>query len=629
MTSFYLSMLITVPTYSSRFEVMEMCWQEADDRPTADDMMAFLQQIDEESTNSPAHSVHRQRSIDSDKFVPNGPSTPTHGFSTTILSPKVGKHSTQHVAEVLVHRVDDTDFIARNEGASGFEDDFSKINIRKNTKSDGFEDDFVHCDNDKVGSDDEISQNDTSILAFGGNASEMSETESLDKVKHISTDPNMNVLTEPVPITMSTPSKTNGSDQLNLPNTKPRKTDLFKTALDNQVNQSSSEQYLTATDMNTNNSCATKSWTEAETNGKHSNENQNDEGYRTDPSRTPDIIVSTNLTDLHEHEDNNETSLDMNRLSVNDSSRTTDPETEKAKEIYISKGATLPPSSLHKSRSLGTIPEDGIPSDDTSQTGVVFDEPGSAASEDIGQGFEGFEWDDYIGEELVGRVRYTSDESPRPTEEFTEWTFDPESGSETSTSKPGSIASESDGEVTRSTPTSIDTRAYIANLLSNRLNTLAQQTKTNHYSNSSSFYSFSQYDDSFEHAYSDTESPPFSPMSPIAENPNAMEILKHEIDLENLSAARILNNQSYEHNDLQPETSISMPLNTRNLENSEAQNTNIAHDLEPKSEMKVGEHTADDNQPSTDVKSVDSLQLEEYFVWVDNQKRQGQVTILI
>ena len=606
-----------------------MCWQEADDRPTADDMMAFLQQIDEESTNSPAHSVHRQRSIDSDKFVPNGPSTPTHGFSTTILSPKVGKHSTQHVAEVLVHRVDDTDFIARNEGASGFEDDFSKINIRKNTKSDGFEDDFVHCDSDKVGSDDEISQNDTSILAFGGNASEMSETESLDKVKHISTDPNMNVLTEPVPITMSTPSKTNGSDQLNLPNTKPRKSDLFKTALDNQVNQSSSEQYLTATDMNTNNSCVTKSWTEAETSGKHSNENQNDEGYRTDPSRTPDIIVSTNLTDLHEHEDNKETSLDMNRLSVNDSSRTTDPETEKAKEIYISKGATLPPSSLHKSRSLGTIPEDGIPSDDTSQTGIVFDEPGSAASEDIGQGFEGFEWDDYIGEELVGRVRYTSDESPRPMEEFTEWTFDPESGSENSTSKPGSIASESDGEVTRSTPTSIDTRAYIANLLSNRLNSLAQQTKTNHYSNSSSFYSFSQYDDSFEHAYSDTESPPFSPMSPIAENPNAMEILKHEIDLENLSAARILNNQSYEHNDLQSETSISTPLNTRNLENSEAQNTNIAHDIEQKSDMKAREHIADDNQPSTDVKSVDSLQLEEGFVWVDNQKSQGQVTIFI
>ena len=621
-------------TYFSRFEVMEMCWQEADDRPTAEDMMAFLQQIDEESvtqTNSPVHSVHRQRSIDSDKFVPNGPSTPTHGFSTTILSPKVGKHSTKHVAEVLVHRVDDTDFVARNDGASGFEDDFSKINIRKNTIGEGFEDNFVHCDN-KTGSDDEISQNDTSILAFGGNASEVSDSEVPDKVKHISTDPNMNVLTEPVPVIMSTPSKQNGSEQLNLPSTKTRQSDLFKTALDNQGSQCSSAQYLTAMDMNTYNSGATKSWTESETSGKHLNENQNDEGYRTDTNRTPDIIVSSNLTDLHEHEDNNEPSLDVNKLSVNDSGRTTDPETEKAKEIYISKGATLPPSSLHKSRSLGTIPEDGIPSDDVSQTEVVFEEPTSG---EIGQGFEGFEWDDYIGEELVGRVRYTSDESPRPTEEFTEWTFDQESGSEASNSKPGSIASESDGEVTRSTPTSIDTRAYIANLLSNRLNSLAQQTSRNQYSNSSSFYSFSQYDDAFEHAYSDTESPPFSPMSPIAENPNAIEILKHEIDLENASAALSLNNQNYDHNDLLHKTSLSMLSNT-NSDNFETQNTDVVHDInhyathdiEPKPGKTTTEPIADDNKPTADVRSLDSLQLEEEFVWVDNHERHGQVITL-
>ena len=606
-----------------------MCWQETDDRPTAEDILAFLQQIDEESaiqTNSPKHSVHRQRSLDSDKFVPNGPSTPTHGFSTTILSPKVGKHSTRHVAEVLVHRVDDTDFVARNDGASGFEDDFSKINIRKNTTGEGFEDDFVHCDN-KAGFDSEISQNDTSILAFGGNVSEVSENEVSDKFKHISTDPNMNLLTEPVPVVMSTPSKQNGSDELNLPNTRTRQSDLFKTALDNQGSQSSGAQYLTAMDMNSCNSGVTRSAVESEINGKHLSENQNDEGYRTDTNRTPDIIVSTNLTDLHEHEDNHETSVDENKLSVNDSGRTSDPETEKAKEIYISKGATLPPSSLHKSRSLGTIPEDGIPSDNTSQTGVLFDEP---ASEEIGQGFE---WDDYIGEELVGRVRYTSDESPRPTEEFTEWTFDQESGSEASNSKPGSIASESDGEVTRSTPTSIDTRAYIANLLSNRLNSLAKQTNSSQYSNSSSFYSFSQYDDSFEHAYSDSESPLFSPMSPIAENPNDIEILQHEIDLENTSSVSSMYNQNHEINDMQVEPTLGMLASATKLDNFETQNT-APHDLESapydieQSGMSMTEPVVDDKQPTADVRSLDSLQLEEEFVWVDNQERQGQVTRL-
>lgn len=593
----------------SRYEVMEMCWQEADDRPTADDILAFLQQIDEESSmqpNSPKHSVQRQRSSDSDKIVLNGPSTPTHGFSTTILSPKAGKHSTQHVAEVLVHRVDDTDFVSRNNNTElGFEDDFSKVNIRKNTTGDGFEDDFVLCN------EGELSQND-SILAYGGNASEVSETDISDRVKHISTDPNMNLLTEPVPVVMSTPSKQNDFDQLNLPDTRTNQSELFRTAVANQGTQSSSAQYLTAMDTNSSNSSVSKSVAESEINSKHLTENQNDEGYRTDPNRTPDIIVSTNLTDLHEPDNIHEPSVDENMLSVNDSSRTSDPETERAKEIYISKGAALPPSSVHKSRSLGTIPEDGIPSDNTSQSGVVFDEP---MNEEIGQGFE---WDDYIGEQLVGRVRYTSDESPRPNEEFTEWTFDQDSGSEASNSKPGSIASESDGEVTRPTTTSIDTRAYIANLLTSRLNSLARQTNPSHYTDSSSFYSFSQYDDSFEHVYSDSESPPFSPMSPIAENPDDIEILEHETEHEEMLATSTLGDQKHDQNDLQDEFTHSIITNKTNSHNHK---THELTALDPQPDVTV-------IQPTTDDKSEDSLMLEEEFVWVDNQERQGQVNIL-
>ena len=599
-----------------------MCWQEADDRPTAEDILAFLQQIDEESSTqrkSPKHSVQRQKSSDSDKIiVQNGPTSPTHGFSTTILSPKVGKHSTRHVAEVLVHRVDDPDFVSRNHNEDlGFEDDFSKINIRKNKSGEGFEDDFVQSDSKNSFSND-LSQND-SILAYGGNASETNDNGETDRVKHIiSTDPNINLLTEPVPVEMSTPSKPTGSDQLNLPDTRTNQSESFNTAFSNQGMQGLSSQYQTAMEPNSYNSGANRTVDESEINSKHVSENQNDEGYRTDTNRTPDIIVSTNQTDLHDSEVHQEQSSDKNRLSVNDySGRTSDLETERAKEIYMSKGAALPPSSLHKSRSLGTIPEDGIPSDNTSQSGVVFDEP---ASEEIGQGFE---WDDYIGEELVGRVRYMSDESPRPNEEFTEWTFDQESGSEASNSKPGSIASDSDGEVTRhTTTTTIDTRAYIANLLTNRLNSLARQTTNpSPYSDNSTFYSFSQYDDPFEHASNDSESPPFSPMSPIAENPNDLETLEHEIDLENASVSPIENDlkQKHDNHELQNESKLSILTSAQNSNDLEIQ-TFAAHDLEPHQDSNVAQSTAED-------KSDESVQLEDEFVWVDNEGRQGQVII--
>ena len=621
---------------------MEMCWQEVDDRPTAEDILAFLQQIDEESTTqqkSPEHKVQRQKSSDSDKIVQNGPTSPTHGFSTTILSPKSGKHSTRHVAEVLVHRVDDSNFQSRNNDAElGFDDDFSKVKIQKNQSGDGFADNFVHCD-DKANLSSELQYD--SILAYGGNTSETNDIDESERFKDfISTDPNMNLLTEPVPVVMSTPSKQNGSDQSHLPLTRTNQSESYITGISNQGTQNSSAQFQTAMDTNSYNSGISRSAGDGEVNSKHSMENQNDEGYRTDTNRTPDIIVSTNRSDLYEQENEShqEENLDKHRLGVHDYSgqKSSDLETERAKEIYISKGAALPPSSLHKSRSLGTIPEDGIPSDNTSQSGVVFDEP---TNEDIGMGFE---WDDYIGEELVGRVRYMSDESPRTNEEFTEWTFDQDSGSEASNSKPGSVASESDGEVTRHTSTTIDTRAYIANLLTNRLNTLARQTTNpSPYLDNSTFYSFSQYDDSFENASSGSESPPFSTMSPIAENPNDLEIPENDNDLENpppmptssshndlekaspFTKSSIDTNdrkQSHVYNDLQTESTFSMLNNIKKSDNLELLDL-AAPDLEPQPDMSMAPATADD-------RSVDSLKLEEEFVWIDNQESQEQVIML-
>ena len=615
---------------------MEMCWQEFDDRPSAEDILAFLQQIDEESTmqqNSPKHHVQRQKSSDSDKIVQNGPTSPTHGFSTTILSPKAGKHSTRHVAEVLVHRVDDSDFMTRNnETDVGFEDDFSKIKIQKNQNGAGFEDNFVHCD------DSDLTQND-SILAYGGNASETNDIDESDRFKHItSTDPNMNLLTEPIPVVMSTPSKHAGSDQLNIPS-RTNQSESYNTALSNPGSRNTSAQFQTAIDTNSYSSGIPRSILDGEINSKHSSENQNDEGYRTDTNRTPDIIVSTNQTDHfdREHEGSQDDVQDENRLGVNDSQRTSDLETERAKEIYITKGAALPPSSLHKSRSLGTIPEDGIPSDNTSQSGVVFDEN---TNEEIGMGFE---WDDYIGEELVGRVRYMSDESPRANEEFTEWTFDPDSGSEASNSKAGSIASESDGEVKRHISTTIDTRAYIANILTNRLNNLARQTTNPSYLDNSSFYSFSQYEDSYENASSGSESPPFTSMPPIAENPNDHEIPdndnEHDSDHKNhfpisrssddydlehvppIPTSRNANNdlkQAHVYNDLQKDSSNSMLSHTNKSENLDL----AALDLEPQPDLSMAPPAAAED------KSVDSLKLEEEFVWVDNQESQEQVTML-
>lgn len=476
---------------------MEMCWQEADDRPTADDILAFLQQIEEEVTSQSLDL--EQTGISPSVKNKNPANQSAQKLNSNFVMSKNKYQSSQHVAEVLVHRVDDGE-------KHGFEDDFSRdVVIRKNINSQGFEDDFV------AGStlnDTDLPQND-SILAAGGNVSPNNSDTEKDM---FAADNNLNLLNPPVPVGMSTPSKksyleTDGVDK-----------NVHSAVEDNQTLQTSSR-FVTATihsDMVGNNSQNVSPFNQTSSRsesifGKHSrtgekSENQNsDEGYRTaENGSSPDIVEPDHMvnSDSKYTEDSESDNIkSMNKLSP----KITDLETERAKQIYMSKGAALPPSSIHKSRSLGTIPEDGIPSDNTSQSGVVFDDP--EESEDVGMNFE---WDDYEGEQLVGRVRYMSDDStgsarsPRHVE-VEEWPFDQDTSSE-SHSKPGSIASDSDGEVTRlsiGSNTSIDTRARIASILTNRLNSLIKQTNSSYSTGQSMFYSFSEYDndvDSPEHA---------------------------------------------------------------------------------------------------------------------------------
>lgn len=491
---------------------MEMCWQEVDDRPSAGDVLAFLQQIEEEMT-SQSHDLSAAPS--SSLANETGPQSANSFDSKFVMSKNVNQ-SNQHVAEVLVHRVDD------KEQKQGFDDDFSKsVMIRKNKNTDGFEDDFIpSAENDTS----YLSQND-SILAGGGNSSEVEKD-------LFSPDNKLNLQHPPVPVGMSTPSK-------QFIDGKPNLSDGYATALCNGTSKSSkyvtaSDGYLHASafnpDLVRSNSESISPFNQdlirSDHTSKHSSrqlfveksDNHNsDEGYRTGMSGSaPEIVFNNHSdTDLSKHPqdfdngskqtENIDNSHTLTRLNP----KISDLETEKAKEIYMSKGAGLPTSIMHKSRSLGTIPEDGIPSDNTSQSGIVFDDP------DVDMGMN-FEWDDYEGEQLVGRVRYTSDDStgsarsPRQVD-VEEWPFDQDSSSE-SHSKPGSIASDSDVEVTGlsvGSNSSIDTRARIASILTNRLNSLIKQTNIPH-SGQGMFYSFSHYDndlDSPEHAFTDTDHP--------------------------------------------------------------------------------------------------------------------------
>ncbi|XP_048757628.2 uncharacterized protein LOC125667960 isoform X2 [Ostrea edulis] len=136
-----------------------------------------------------------------------------------------------------------------------------------------------------------------------------------------------------------------------------------------------------------------------------------------------------------------------------------------AKEIYRSKGTTIPPTTHTTSRTLNTIPEDDIPADDNltetasnSNTDSTKSSPTKKALKFLdsfdesmfsGSSLDTFEWDDYIGDELVGKVNEEEfQNSPRQSMEFPDWTLEMDASSSSGNeslnhSKAGSEASES------------------------------------------------------------------------------------------------------------------------------------------------------------------------------------------
>lgn len=100
---------------------------------------------------------------------------------------------------------------------------------------------------------------------------------------------------------------------------------------------------------------------------------------------------------------------------------------EFAREIYLSKGMSCPPSKYTSTRSLNTILEDELLCEE--EPDIPKPKPESKFVEPLEESntssvfHDTFEWDDYIGDELVGQVE-TSAVSSRKSMDFSDWTMD-------------------------------------------------------------------------------------------------------------------------------------------------------------------------------------------------------------
>ncbi|XP_062567208.1 serine/threonine-protein kinase LMTK2-like isoform X2 [Saccostrea cucullata] len=209
-----------------------------------------------------------------------------------------------------------------------------------------------------------------------------------------------------------------------------------------------------------------------------------------------------------------------------------------AKEIYRSKGTTIPPTNHTTSRTLNTIPEDGIPAEDNLVETASNTNTDSTKSSPIKKALkfdpfdesifsssaqDTFEWDDYIGDELVGKVNDEDfTDSPRQSMEFPDWTLEMDASSSSASeslnhSKPASEASDSrpasrasnhlsTSESEVKSPVGLAARSYVKDLLSKKRSS-ASPSLSSYISDKSSFYALSHnYDlDSSEHVPSDSE----------------------------------------------------------------------------------------------------------------------------
>lgn len=222
---------------------------------------------------------------------------------------------------------------------------------------------------------------------------------------------------------------------------------------------------------------------------------------------------------------------DENHDNQNGISSPTSDDMDIAREIYMSKGMSMPPSKYTSTRSLNTILEDELLSENEPEQPQVKT---VASSElkfvdtlddfNVSDSYQdSFEWDDYIGDELIGRVK-NSEVSPRQSLDI-DWTMEHDSSSQDSEIQNGSKNDEissftidkkssalstsyssSDSEVKKTnspmgavanskspkSPLGAAAQSYVKHILSNRI--------SNNSNKGISFYSFSHNIDMDEHA---------------------------------------------------------------------------------------------------------------------------------
>ena len=209
---------------------------------------------------------------------------------------------------------------------------------------------------------------------------------------------------------------------------------------------------------------------------------------------------------------------------------------EIASEIYLSRGVKM--ARPYETTFLEPIPEDPLPSI-SEESGAPT--PSETSSVDVR--FEDvFEWDDFMGEPLVGKERTSSGAiSPRQSFDMPDWTLDVDSESVRSGSSlhsqrsddlnKGNIGSDSLSTGSADTPNALSSvsdsevilherarthRSYISDLLSNRTKGLTFNTATARTHKPSNFYSLYEEDFDLE---SDSESG--GSCSPPVPNPSS------------------------------------------------------------------------------------------------------------
>ncbi|XP_067671072.1 uncharacterized protein [Haliotis asinina] len=127
------------------------------------------------------------------------------------------------------------------------------------------------------------------------------------------------------------------------------------------------------------------------------------------------------VTDLDADDDDSD-NLDEHQDNISDEVTDSDEDLDLrlASELYLSKGVSSP--RVFERPPLETIPEDVMPSpSDTSSIDLKFD----AHFDDVFASQDNFEWDDFMGESIVGRDRTSN--TPKASFDMSDWLMDGDS----------------------------------------------------------------------------------------------------------------------------------------------------------------------------------------------------------